>query len=617
MTETSDYQHYLALSSELFCTMLADGEILDITGPWAQKIGTDKSHSFEFNIFQIMHPEDRTLFQSVLDQVKKSDQLSTTEVRFKNRSGEYSWFDISAKFSDSTNKIIMRALDISKQKALLHEVESIKGRLELAVRAVKFGVWDWNIKTGKLIWDSYMYELFEINESDFSNDYDAFEKTLVVEDSIRVQAELEKTFQNMSNKFESEFRVKTKVGKIKMIKAVASCFYDFQGNVERLVGNNWDITTLRETQKKLRDARFEIEKFFAISLEPLCVATTKGYFKRVNKAFTTILGYSEEELTSQPFMNFVHPEDIALTLKEIDNLSKGVPTPCFENRYRTKSGGYRHFNWVVVPDIEHELLFAVVRDVTDQVRNQHKALQSVQMSSLGEMASGVAHEINNPLTIVQGKARLIEKAVSSGNFEIDKVRMDLQKIVSTTERIGKIVKGLRLFSRDSTDEPILPTSIRSIVEDVIDLSRERFKYHAVDLRVQIQSDINIQCRGTQIGQIVMNLLNNGHDAVLNCPEKWVEVHVKKINDRAFIEVTDSGIGITPEVADKMMHPFFTTKETGQGTGLGLSISKGIAEDHNGSLRFDPTSERTRFVLELPVQQSGSQMKIPPYNEVSV
>lgn len=611
MNKPKDYQRYLALSSELFCTFQSDGKIDGLVGPWIEKIGLSVSGSTPSSIFSLIHPEDLLSFTNELASLKKSRIPFGAEIRMIAANGSFGWYEVKVILADSNEIFIFRALDISKQKNLILETASIKHRLELAIRAVQFGVWDWNIKTNTLIWDSYMYELFDLDEKDFTSDYEAFEKTLLKEDSQRLKRELAETWSKNSGHFRTEFRVITRHGKTRIIKAAGTCFYDGHGHIERLVGTNWDVTDSRNTEKKLKEAHLEIEKFFSISLDPLCVASSDGYFKRINKAFVDILGYTEDELTTQSFLNFVHPEDIPSTLKEIDNLKNGIPTLRFENRYRTKTGAYRHFNWVVVPDSENNLLYGVVRDNTEQIRSQHKALQSAQMASLGEMASGVAHEINNPLTIVQGKARQIERTVSSSPLDIEKVRSDLGKIVSTTDRIVKIIKGLRSFSRDSSRDPIELANVNSIVEDVLDLSSERFKNHHVDLRVDIQTNADIECRGAQIAQILMNLLNNGYDAVSGCDEKWVELKITRTESSVLFMVSDSGIGITPDVADKMMRPFFTTKGVGNGTGLGLSISKGIAEDHLGTLRFDSLSRHTCFVLDLPLRQPNQKQPSLP------
>jgi signal transduction histidine kinase len=115
----------------------------------------------------------------------------------------------------------------------------------------------------------------------------------------------------------------------------------------------------------------------------------------------------------------------------------------------------------------------------------------------------------------------------------------------------------------------------------------------------------IECRPSQIEQVIINLLNNAFDAVSPLSDKWVRLDFTNFHDKIQIAVTDSGEKISPEIVEKLMLPFFTTKEIGKGTGLGLSISKGIVEDHQGKMYFDSFSSHTRFVVELPINQIKS------------
>jgi C4-dicarboxylate-specific signal transduction histidine kinase len=187
-----------------------------------------------------------------------------------------------------------------------------------------------------------------------------------------------------------------------------------------------------------------------------------------------------------------------------------------------------------------------------------------------------------------------------GQIDPAKLRSDLVKIEATADRIAKIIRGLRTFSRDSSSDPMTLAKVNGMITEVLDLAGERFKNHDVQLLIFAAEDLLISCRPQQIGQVLLNLINNAHDAVMALSERWVRIDVARSGKMIRISVTDSGKGIPAEIASKIMNPFFTTKEVGQGTGLGLSISKGIAEDHGGSLTYDPTSANTRFVFEVPM-----------------
>jgi C4-dicarboxylate-specific signal transduction histidine kinase len=225
------------------------------------------------------------------------------------------------------------------------------------------------------------------------------------------------------------------------------------------------------------------------------------------------------------------------------------------------------------------------------------------MASLGEMAGGIAHEINNPLSIILGYASKISRQLSKPIPEIDSLISDIEKIKETTKRISKIINGLKTFSRSGENDMFLDVSVKTIIEDSLGLCQEKFKLFGVDIILEEIPDLFFECRATQISQILVNLFNNAFDAISVLSTKWIRIEIIELTDhRLQIAVTDSGGGISEANVAKIMQPFFTTKEVGKGTGLGLSISLGIAQDHGGILKIDSSSKNTRFVLELPLKQ---------------
>jgi len=232
-------------------------------------------------------------------------------------------------------------------------------------------------------------------------------------------------------------------------------------------------------------------------------------------------------------------------------------------------------------------------------RQQHSVIASSKMSALGEMAGGIAHEINNPLGIIHGKAHFLLKLLGRGLLTPEKEREELEKIISMADRISKIVMGLRSFSRKESSEHLELVSLGSLIENTMSLCSERFKANHLSLELQRVPDVAVPCRAVQIEQVLLNLMNNAYDAVQGLSERWVRIDFVVYEQKVQILVTDSGGGIPPEIAIKMTELFFTTKEIGKGTGLGLSISKGIVEAHGGSLKYDAGTGYTRFTVELP------------------
>ncbi|WP_127718107.1 sensor histidine kinase [Halobacteriovorax sp. HLS] len=237
------------------------------------------------------------------------------------------------------------------------------------------------------------------------------------------------------------------------------------------------------------------------------------------------------------------------------------------------------------------------------VESEKQAVQSSKLAALGEMASGIAHEINNPLTILSGNIRSIDRSFGKEDSE-EKVKNMIQKCHISIQRITKIIRGLKKMSRDGSEDDFELISTAYIIEDIESLIHERFKCNGISYNVKNTCpDEQIFCQPIQISQILLNLLNNSFHAIEHTPSPWIELKVVKSYENIIISVTDSGQGISKEVEEKIFTPFFTTKEVGKGTGLGLSISKDIAVKHNGALFIDRTHTNTCFTLKLPIQKA--------------
>ncbi|MDZ4678694.1 MAG: ATP-binding protein [Oligoflexia bacterium] len=249
-------------------------------------------------------------------------------------------------------------------------------------------------------------------------------------------------------------------------------------------------------------------------------------------------------------------------------------------------------------------------DITEQKAAEdelhHSRAQSqnqARLASLGEMAGGIAHEINNPLAIIELKLDQLKSRIEDKDFDNAYAVQTIETVLKTSHRIAAIIKGLRYFSRDGTNDPLSVVTLKSIIESTLVLCTERFTHNNIKLIVpDLANDLTIECSPVQIHQVLLNLLNNAFDAVEKRSEKWVEIKLQDCGKEIKLIVKDSGLGIPASVELKMFYPFFTTKEIGKGTGLGLSISKGIILRHNGKLEIDHTQKNTTFIITLPKAQ---------------
>ncbi len=247
-----------------------------------------------------------------------------------------------------------------------------------------------------------------------------------------------------------------------------------------------------------------------------------------------------------------------------------------------------------------------------EVRDQRAiASNVVKLATLGEMAGGIAHEINNPLHIIKGYNDILVDQLGQGIMDREVLHRSALVIEKNTNRIARIVSSLLMFSRKGDQEVLEFVSLPKLIDQVVSITQPLAENHGIRFEVDIE-DLDearsVECNQVQIAQVLINIVNNAVDAIIEQERRdpWIRVVGRVGPEHVKIEVLDSGKGIPDEVASKMFEPFYTTKEVGKGTGLGLSMSLGIVEQHGGRLYLDPSKMNTCFVVELPYQQQTVQ-----------
>ncbi len=237
-----------------------------------------------------------------------------------------------------------------------------------------------------------------------------------------------------------------------------------------------------------------------------------------------------------------------------------------------------------------------------------RAETSARLAQLGEMASSIAHEINNPLAIISGYSFIILRELKKEPPNLVRIDDTIRQIERTTSRITKIITGLRAYARDGSQDPMEAVPLQSLLDDALSLTETRLKAKGIMLKVMSHHppDSAVNCRSVQIVQVLVAILNNAIDAVKDLSDPWIELQTDVLNKNAKITITDAGTGIPQDVAKRLFEPFFTTKPVGVGTGLGLSIAHGIIADHNGSISLDHSAKNTRFVIEIPATACEDQ-----------
>ncbi len=352
-----------------------------------------------------------------------------------------------------------------------------------------------------------------------------------------------------------------------------------------------------------------LNKLFNLSLDMLCVAGLDGYFRVINSAFKTTLGHSKQVLLETSFIEFVHPDDRASTLEAVAQQVTGLPVTYFENRYRCKDGSYKWLAWTAVPVTEEGLIYAVARDITDKKRSeaerqhhQQEMTHVARLSTAGEMAAGMAHELNQPLTAITsycGTAASLLSSMSSPPAQLGEI---LERTTQQAHRAGEIIRHLREFiSKEDIHRELI--GIDQIISSVLEFLE--FEVQEANIKIEFcpaSKICTVEVDKVQIEQVLINLVRNSLEAISNANISSGQVVLQTRvlpNDLVEVTVADNGPGVNAETIYSIFAPFKTYKETGMG--LGLSLSRTIIEAYDGKLWVDKDYQNgARFGFELPV-----------------
>lgn len=231
---------------------------------------------------------------------------------------------------------------------------------------------------------------------------------------------------------------------------------------------------------------------------------------------------------------------------------------------------------------------------------QQQLWEANKFASLGRMAGSIAHEINNPLSIIALNNESIQNQAKAGKMDATKITQQTISIEKVIDRISRITSSLRKVARDSKQAEKQRTELSSIIQDTMSLCSDSLKKANIQFSLHLHPNpIYIDCNAIEISQVIINILNNAIDAIETLEKKEIQLSVTTDDKMVKIEITDSG-KIDSTIISQIMDPFFTTKPIGKGTGLGLSISHSIVENHQGRLYVDTSSANTKFVIEIPL-----------------
>jgi PAS domain S-box-containing protein len=372
-----------------------------------------------------------------------------------------------------------------------------------------------------------------------------------------------------------------------------------------------DITGRKRAEVALRESEEKYRSLVANATDAIFIVQD-GRIKFPNPITLKLVGYSQEELATLPFVNLIHPEDRAMVLDNYSRRLKGEEVPSTYTFRVVNKGGeelWGQLNAVLIMWEGRPAVLCFIRDITPQKRLEAQYLHAQKMEAVGTLAGGIAHDFNNLLQAILGYAELL----LLGRGKQDPGYQELQEIKRAAQRGGELTYRLLTFSRRVQSE-LTPVNLNQEVNQIQRLLQRTIS-KMIDIELNLADDLRtINGDPAQIEQALMNLALNARDAMpeggrlrigtknVTLDEEYCRMHLGvKAGDYVLLSVTDTGYGMNQEILGHLFEPFYTTKGVGRGTGLGLSMVYGIVRSHDGYIFCDSVPGKgTTFEIYLPV-----------------
>jgi len=374
---------------------------------------------------------------------------------------------------------------------------------------------------------------------------------------------------------------------------------------------------LTRVNSALKQSEEKYRTMLNASPDGIFVIDHKGHIVEVSEAGVELFGFSDrDDITGKKFASFVAKEDTK-TLKSIleKTLAEGLTQNIGLRLFRKDQvlfPGELSATRIFGPDGTTMSVMITIRDISLRKKEETKLMHADRMVNLGEMASGIAHEINQPLNIISMVLdKILFETARNEKVDIEFIKEKSDKIFENIIRIRNIIDHIRAFSRSHEDYVLSAFNVNTSIENAVSMIREQFNHMGINLDLQLDKEIPQLVGNTyKFEQVIVNLLANAKDAVVEKKSlvsdyTIMNIAIKsfKVNESIIVEITDDGIGINEEDLNNVILPFYTTKEEGKGTGLGLSICYQIIKEMGGTI--DIVSNRmigTKIKLELEIHK---------------
>jgi len=531
------------------------------------------------------------------------------------------------------------------------ELRQSQSTLAEAQGVAHLGNWVWSIQTNEVIWSDEIYRIFGLAPRQFDATYEAFLRSVHPDDRDPVKKAIEEALETRKP-YSMDHRVVLPDGSERVVHEQAEVTFDEAGKPVRMVGTVQDITEQRRAEEALKEAHRQTEQLLSAIPSILIGVDTGGTITRWNEAAAKTFGIAAQGIVGRPFQECGIEWDCADVLGRIEKWLAGqrsMQLRLDDVRF-TRPNGKEGLLGITVNPVVNEidefdgfLLFAA--DVTERRELVSQLSQAQKLESIGQLAAGIAHEINTPTQYVGDNTRFlkdsfgdllellrayehllerakqesyspelvaeIEAAVRDADLQYlaAEIPQAIEQSLEGVDRVARIVRAMKEFSHPGGKEKTA-VDINKAIENTITVARNEWKYVA-DMDTDFDKSLpTVPCLPGEFNQVILNMIINATHAIADVvgdgsrAKGQIKVTTRRDDGWAEIRISDTGSGIPEKIRDRIFDPFFTTKQVGRGTGQGLSIARSVIVDkHGGTINLETeVGKGTTFIVRLPLEQ---------------
>ena len=520
------------------------------------------------------------------------------------------WVDVTAyPTPEGMAAYIKDVTELHQSRAALTESQE---RFALLASATNDAIWDWRVEQNVLWWNEGLKTLFGYEPTTVDPSLRSWTDYIHPDDRERVLESLEKALGQSAKFWREEYRFRHAMGHFLHVIDRGHIIRNAEGRATRMVGGISDLTERKRAEDRLREQAMLLDK----AQDAIIVLTLDHRVRYWNKSAEALYGWSFEEAGNTSFELLVHEDPAVFRSASAAVVARGEWVGEVEQVTRMGRRVIVEGRWTLLTNERGEPsgILALHTDVTEKRRLEQQFLRAQRLESIGTLAGGIAHDLNNMLTPILMTTSILRTDPANAPLE-----EDLASIQGCAERGAQMVRQLLVFARGS-DGKRAQVSIRTVAADVHKFMRETLPKN-IGVQLVAPNDIwDIDADATQIHQLITNLCVNARDAMphgglltialenTSLDEVYTGMNLEaRPGPYVLLRVEDTGLGMSPDVVDRIFEPFFTTKAFGQGTGLGLSTVHAIVRGHKGFIHvYSEPGRGSRFKVYLPATQAVTE-----------